>query len=109
MIVWGESRLWSAAPACAGIFMTQAAGAHPAAFTLSDVMQAPFAWAMLPAPKGAAVAWVFSAKGCSNIWIADPSHGAEARQITPYREDDGFDIGELAWSPDTKSIAFTRA
>jgi dipeptidyl aminopeptidase/acylaminoacyl peptidase len=63
---------------------------------------------MLAAPTGAAVAWVFNAKGCSNIWVADPSHGAKARQITPYTEDDGFDIGELAWSPDTKSIAFTR-
>src|SRR6516164_7157240 len=81
---------------------------HPAPFTLNDVMQAPFAWDMLAAPKGAAVAWVFNAKGCSNIWVADPSHGAKARQITPYTEDDGFAIGELAWSPDTKSIAFTR-
>jgi dipeptidyl aminopeptidase/acylaminoacyl peptidase len=63
---------------------------------------------MLAAPTGAAVAWVFNAKGCSNIWVADPSHGAKARQITPYTEDDGFDIGELAWSPDAKSIAFTR-
>jgi len=82
--------------------------AHPSAFALNDVLQAPFASDMLPAPKGAAVAWVFNAKGCSNIWVADPSHGAKARQITPYTEDDGFDIGELAWSPDTKSIAFTR-
>jgi dipeptidyl aminopeptidase/acylaminoacyl peptidase len=108
MIGSGKSRLWSAAAACAGLFVTQAAGAHPATFTLSDVMQAPFAWDMLAAPKGAAVAWVFSAKGCSNIWVADPSHGAKARQITPYTEDDGYEIGELAWSSDTKSIAFTR-
>src|SRR6185437_15616776 len=77
----GKLRLWSAAAASAGLFMTQAAGAHPAAFTLNDVMQAPFAWDMLAAPKGAAVAWVFSVKGCSNIWVADPSHGAKARQI----------------------------
>lgn len=88
--------------------MTQAAGTHPAAFTLSDVMQAPFPSYLLAAPTGAAVAWVFNAKGCSNIWVADPSHGAKARQITAYTEDDGFDIGEIAWSPDTKSIAFTR-
>jgi len=71
-------------------------------------LQAPFASDMLAAPTGAAVAWVFNAKGCSNIWVADPSHGAKARQITRYTEDDGFDIGELAWSPDAKSIAFTR-
>ena len=82
---------------------------HPATYTLSDVMQAPFASDMPAAPTGAAVAWVFNAKGCSNIWVADPSHGAKARQITRYTEDDGFDIGELAWSPDAKSIAFTRA
>ena len=104
----GKLRLRSAAAACAGLFMTQAAGAHPAAFTLNDVMQAPFPYYMVAAPTGAAVAWVFDAKGCRNIWVADPSHGAKARQITPYTEDDGFDIGELAWSPDTTSIAFTR-
>jgi dipeptidyl aminopeptidase/acylaminoacyl peptidase len=104
----GKLRLWSAAAACAGQFMMQAAGAHPAAFTLNDVMQAPFASEMLAAPTGAAVAWVFDAKGCRNIWVADPSQGAKARQITPYTEDNGFDIGELAWSPDTRSIAFTR-
>src|ERR1700731_1886065 len=81
---------------------------HPATYTLNDVMQAPFAWDMVAAPTGAAVAWVFNAKGCSNIWVADPSHGAKARQITPYTEDDGFAIGEIAWSPVAKSIAFTR-
>src|SRR5262245_33599919 len=104
----GRLRLWSAASACAGILMAQTTGVHPAAFTLNDVMQAPFPSEMLAAPTGAAVAWVFNAKGCSNIWVADPSHGAKARQITPYTGDDGFDIGELAWPPDAKSIAVRR-
>jgi hypothetical protein len=75
----GKLRLWSAAAACAALFMTQAARAHPAAFTLNDVMQAPFPYDMVAAPTGAAVAWVFDAQGCRNIWVADPSHGAKAR------------------------------
>ena len=81
---------------------------HPATYALNDVMQAPFASDMRAAPTGAAVAWVFNAKGCSNIWVPDPSQGAKARQITPYTEVDGFDIGDLAWSPDAKSIAYAR-
>jgi len=52
------------------------------------------------------VAWVFDAKGVRNIWVADSPGAAQARQITSFTADDGFDIGELAWSPDTKSIAF---
>ena len=92
-----------------GMTATQAgAQTHPAPYALNDVMQAPFASDLRPAPTGAAVAWVLNAKGRSNIWVADPFHGAKARRITPYTEDDGFDIGELAWSPEAKSIAFTR-
>jgi dipeptidyl aminopeptidase/acylaminoacyl peptidase len=71
-------------------------------------MQAPYPSDLVAAPAGGAVAWVFDTKGCRNIWIADSSGSAKAHSITPYTEDDGFDIGELAWSPDTKSIAFTR-
>jgi len=53
----GKLRLWSAGAACVGLFMTQqAAATHPAAFTLNDVMQAPFPYYMVAAPTGAAVA-----------------------------------------------------
>src|ERR1700733_8802239 len=104
----GKLRLWSAAAACAALFLTQAAGAHPAAFTLNDVMQAPFPYDMVAAPTGAAVAWVFDAQGCRNIWVADPSHGAKGRQHTAHTEDDGINVGDRACSPHTKSIAFTR-
>jgi len=84
------------------------AAAHPAAFTLEQVMQAPFPSSLVAATHGTAVAWVFDTRGCRNVWIADASHAMKARALTTFTEDDGFSIGELAWSPDSQLIAFTR-
>jgi Tol biopolymer transport system component len=111
MIDIGSSgaRRWVAAVVYAGLLVMNSAGAHPAAFTIDEVMQAPYPSDLLAAPEGKAVAWVFDTKGVRNIWVADASVAAKARQITAYTQDDGFDIGELAWSPDERSIAFTRA
>ncbi len=76
-------------------------------FTIADVMQAPYPTSLVAAPKGNGAAWVFNAKGVRNIWVVDPASGA-ARQVTDYRSDDGFDIGELTWSPDTRLFAYVR-
>jgi dipeptidyl aminopeptidase/acylaminoacyl peptidase len=105
---WQVAGLWSAA-VCSTLLMAQVAGAHAAAFTINQVMEAPYPSNLIAAPSGKAVAWVFDTKGVRNIWVADFPSAAQARPLTTFTEDDGFDIGELAWSPDTKSIAFTRA
>ncbi|HEX3395773.1 MAG TPA: prolyl oligopeptidase family serine peptidase [Steroidobacteraceae bacterium] len=81
------------------------AALHPAPFTIEEVIQAPFPSSLVASPKGNSVAWVFDTKGCRNIWIAQGSH---ARQITSYTLDDGFDIGDLAWSPDETQMAYVR-
>jgi dipeptidyl aminopeptidase/acylaminoacyl peptidase len=106
---WRCAGQWRTVAVCFGLLAARLVGAHPAAFTINDVMQVPYPSDLVAAPAGRAVAWVFDTKGCRNIWVVDPSGSAKARPITAYTEDDGFDIGELAWSPDTKSIAFTRA
>ncbi len=85
-----------------------AASAHPAAFSIDDIMGAPYPSSLTAAPKGGAIAWVFDAKGVRNIWVADPGHGVKARAITAFTADDGYDIGDLAWSSDAQAVAFTR-
>lgn len=102
------ARLWGAALACAGLLATYAAAAHPAAFTLSDIMGAPFPSELISAPAGRSVAWVYDAQGTRNVWVADSPGTAPGRQVTSFTGDDGFNIGDLAWSQDTKSLAFTR-
>ena len=82
-----------------------AAAARGAPITIEEVMQPPFPTSLVAAAKGNSVAWVFDTKGCRNIWVAQ---GAQARQITPYTLDDGFDIGDLAWSADAGQVAYVR-
>jgi dipeptidyl aminopeptidase/acylaminoacyl peptidase len=87
---------------------TVLAAATPAAFTIDQVMQAPFSSSLIAAPTGKAVAWVSDVRGSRNVWVADAAHGMKARAITSFSGDDGFNIGELAWSADAQLIAFTR-
>jgi dipeptidyl aminopeptidase/acylaminoacyl peptidase len=82
-----------------------ALAARPAAFTIEEVMQAPYPSSLIAASKGNAVAWVFDTKGCRNVWL---SQGGHARAITTYTLDDGFDIGDVALAPDASAIAFVR-
>src|ERR1700745_2302628 len=74
------------------------ATAHTAGFSIDQVMQAPFSSALIAAPHGKAVAWVFDARGSRNVWVADAAHGMKGRAITTFSGDDGFNVGELAWS-----------
>jgi Tol biopolymer transport system component len=76
-------------------------------FTLDQVMSAPFPSDLVASPAGGKVAWVLSAKGARNIWMAEPP-GYKGRKLTSYTQDDGMEIGELVWSPDAQSIVFTR-
>jgi Tol biopolymer transport system component len=97
--------LVGAFPVSALLALPAFAAPHPSPFTIEEVMQAPYPSSLVASPKGNSVAWVFDTKGCRNIWIAEGSH---ARQITPYTLDDGFDIGDLAWSPDERRVAYVR-
>lgn len=101
---------WSTAVAlmlgCASI--APAADAGDAPFTIEQFMQAPYPSSLVAAPKGTLAAWVFNARGVRNVWIADASATIRARPITTFTMDDGYDVGDLAWSPDARTIAFVR-
>ena len=83
------------------------AGAERGAFTLEQVLSAPFPSDLTAAPTGGAVAWVFDARGTRNVWIAEPPD-YRGRAVTSYAGDDAQEITDLAFAPDGKSLLRPR-
>lgn len=77
---------------------------------LEQFLSAPFPSELTAAPAKGRVAWVFNAQGVRNVWVAEPAADGsyKSRQLTPYKDDDGQDIGQLSWTPDGETIVYTR-
>ena len=93
----------------AALFFSPAARAQKAP-TLEQILSAPFPTELTAAPARGRVAWVFNARGARNLWVAEPAADGsyKSRQLTPYTDDDGQDLGQLAWSADAQTIVYTR-
>ena len=78
--------------------------------TLEQFLSAPFPTELTAAPAKGRVAWVFSALGARNLWTSEPAPDGsyKSRQLTPYQEDDGQDLGNISWAPDAETIVYTR-
>jgi dipeptidyl aminopeptidase/acylaminoacyl peptidase len=80
-------------------------------FTLEQALSAPFNSHLSASPAGGSFAWVSDAEGRRNLWVAlrdANGKGYNAKQLTKYTEDDGQDIGDIAWTPDGESILYVR-
>jgi dipeptidyl aminopeptidase/acylaminoacyl peptidase len=79
-------------------------------FTIEQVLSAPFPSGLVAAGQGGRVAWVFDKDGSRNVWIAEPgeTRGYAAHPITAFMGDDGFDLGELGWTPSGRQVVFSR-
>jgi dipeptidyl aminopeptidase/acylaminoacyl peptidase len=77
------------------------------AFTIEQVLSAPFPSGLTTAAHAPRVAWIFDNKGERNIWVADAPDFVP-RQVTPYAGDEGQQIASLRLSPDGKTIVYAR-
>ena len=76
-------------------------------FSLQQVLGSPFPTNLVAAEHAGRIAWVFSAKGERNVWVADAPNFA-ARQVTHYTGDDGTPIAALKLTPDGRTIVYAR-
>ena len=80
-------------------------------FTLDQVLSAPFSSQLTAAPTGGAFAWVTNLQGRRNLWVATRTADGKtysSQQLTNYSEDDGVEIGDIAWTPDGESLIYVR-
>jgi dipeptidyl aminopeptidase/acylaminoacyl peptidase len=80
-------------------------------FTLDQALSAPFSSQLTAAPSSGAFAWVTDQQGRRNLWVAvrnADGNTYSASQLTKYSDDDGIELGDIAWTPDTASIVYVR-
>src|SRR6266403_6133180 len=77
------------------------------AFTIEQVLSAPFPSVLTAAAHASREAWIFDHKGERNIWVADAPDFAP-RQVTYYTGDEGQQIASVRLSPDGKTIVYAR-
>jgi dipeptidyl aminopeptidase/acylaminoacyl peptidase len=77
------------------------------AATIDQFLGAPFASEMHAAPGGGKVVWLLNERGARNLWVA-AAPDYKGRRLTSFKEDDGQDIGDIAWTVDGKSIVYVR-
>jgi dipeptidyl aminopeptidase/acylaminoacyl peptidase len=80
---------------------------HAASLTPDQILSYPFPDELIASPAGSTVAWTFNERGVRNIYAAD-APDFRARRITPYKDDDGQELTNLAFSDDGKTIVYVR-
>jgi dipeptidyl aminopeptidase/acylaminoacyl peptidase len=78
-----------------------------AAFTVAQVMSAPFASLLSASPQGGRVVWLLNEAGKRNLYVAE-APAWTGRRVTAFNDDDGQEIDEISWAPDGKSLYFVR-
>src|SRR6202046_1837736 len=90
---------------------SSAAPVHSAAFTIEQILSAPFPSDLWASSEGDHFAWVSNAAGRRNVWLAShrgTGDGYEVRPLTAYTDDDGQDIADLAFVPRHDGVLFVR-
>jgi Tol biopolymer transport system component len=82
-------------------------GADSAAASIDQYLSAPFASELTVAPGGGKIAWILDERGARNLWVA-AAPDYKGRRLTSYTEDDGQDLGDVAWSADGGFLVYTR-
>ena len=89
------------------IFLLLAINAAFGADSIEAYLKTPFASEILAAPGGGRVVWILDERGARNLWVA-AAPDYKGRRLTSYKDDDGQDLGDVAWSTDGRYVFYAR-
>jgi len=86
-----------------------AAWAAPAGAQISveQALSFSFASGLVASATGDRIAWVENDRGARNVWVAEGPAWA-GRALTAYPDDDGQELGALAFTPDGAHVLYVR-
>ncbi|HTM30219.1 MAG TPA: prolyl oligopeptidase family serine peptidase [Vicinamibacterales bacterium] len=92
---------------CAGVLAAQPSPRAQGGLSIETLMSAPFPTELVASPAGGRFAWIASASGVQNLWVAEPP-GYAGRAVTTYTADDGQWLSQPAWLADGTTLVYTR-
>ncbi|MGH9476491.1 MAG: prolyl oligopeptidase family serine peptidase [Terriglobales bacterium] len=98
--------MWRIAVAAVALALT-AVGVRAQQFTVEQALSYPFPSELTAAAQGERAAWVFDARGASNVWVAE-GPGFAAHSVTHYQGDEGMPINSLRLTPDGRTVVYAR-
>jgi dipeptidyl aminopeptidase/acylaminoacyl peptidase len=75
--------------------------------TLDQLLGSPFPSSLVASPAGGHIAWLQSAAGVRNVWVASPPDYT-ARQLTSFQQDDGEELSDLRFTSSSEALIFVR-
>jgi Tol biopolymer transport system component len=86
-----------------------AAGMYPSegAVSIEGLMSAPYPTELTASPDGRRIAWLMNEQGKRNLWCGEIPL-LTPRRLTDFNIDDGQELSQIAWSPNSESILFVR-
>jgi dipeptidyl aminopeptidase/acylaminoacyl peptidase len=97
--------------ACLSLLRSIGAAADPPAFTIEQILSAPFASGIVVAADRSDFAWVSDSAGRRNVWLATAAPGKgefSSRPVTHYTADDGMGIIDVAFVPHHELLLYVR-
>ena len=75
--------------------------------TIDQLLSVPFPTDLKSSKDGKYIAWVFNDKGVRNVYLAEEPEFSPIK-VTNHSTDEGLDISDVTFSPDSKALFFTE-